>query len=505
MKETPSHFCCIVGIGLGVLVGATDWAIVQNALPAIQNSLGASMGALQWIMNSFGLFMTALLVAMGKLGDLYGRRRIFNLGLFIFALACLGAALSPTPFWLIVARAFQGVGFAMLTPTSQALMTHAFPEEEHGKAMGIWATLAGVGLALGPALGGIIVSFLHWSWIFYINIPIAILSYILVRTFAAESKNEDHPPHLDVKGIILFILSFGTFIFVVIQAPDWGWTNPLILSLFAVAILLFIIFYSAEKKTKSPFIEFSFFKNRQFTAGALSVFSGCFLFWVTFFLIPLYLQNYRGDPPWLSGLILLSVGISFTITSHFAGSAGDRMNKQKLIPSGLLLVFISMVSFSLLGAFISIFVICGVLFLFGVGQATLWSPGTSLGIRALPRSRSGLASGALTTLQETGGSVGIALAGTAFRIAEKHHYQELTHSIPFNISPELKVKIQSLLSTPEKLHEFLNHQTPTMNHHFIDIFKSSFLYGFHVSMIFAAALALISMLTIFFLLKNKTS
>ncbi|MCB1115049.1 MAG: MFS transporter [Chlamydiia bacterium] len=447
--------------------------------------------------------MTALLVAMGKLGDIYGRRRIFSLGLVIFALACLGAALSLSSFWLIIFRALQGVGFAMLIPTSQALLTHAFPEEEHGKAMGIWATLAGLGLVLGPVLGGVIVSFLPWSWIFYINVPIALISFILVKAFATESKNEEHPPHLDIKGIILFILGFGSIIFAVIQAPEWGWTSPAILSLFAIALIFLLVFYFVEKRTSFPLIEFSFFKNRCFTAGALAVFSGCFLFWVTFFLVPLYLQNYRGEPPWLSGLILLSVGIPFTVTSHFAGSASDRIDKRKLIPSGLLLVFLSMISFILLGSLISVIVICAILLIFGIGQATLWSPGTSLGISALPRSQSGVASGALTTLQETGGSVGIALAGTVFRIAEIHHYTKITDSLQLNVPPELVTKIQSLLSTPQKLSAFLSQQTPAIDHRFIDIFKASFLHGFHVSMILAAALSLTSMLAIFFLLKKK--
>jgi len=503
MKESAKRFWSSLGIGLGILIGSTDWSIVQNALPAIQRDLGASIGELQWVMNSFGLFMTALLVAMGRLGDIYGRRRIFNLGLVIFALSCLGAALSPTPFWLIIARAFQGVGFAMLMPTSQALLTHAFPENEHGKAMGIWATLAGVGLVLGPVLGGIIVSLLSWNWIFYINIPFAILSFILVRGFVQESKNEEHPPHLDIKGIVLFILGLGSFIFAVIQAPAWGWKHPAVLSCFAVAIILFIVFYFVEKRTDLPLIEFSFFKNRQFTAGSLTIFCGCFLFWTTFFLLPLYLQNYRNETPWVSGLILLAVGIPFTIISHFAGSAGDRIDKRKLIPTGLLLVFIAAFAFTQIDASISLFWICVLLAIFGAGQAIFWSPGTSLGISALPRSQTGVASGAITTIQETGGSAGIALAGTIFRFTEKHHYRDLTQTNQINISDEVIKKVQSLLSAPDKLHSYLNEQAPVIHHKLTVIFKSSFLFGFHCGMILATVLSFVCMVTIFFLLKKK--
>ncbi len=453
-------------------------------------------------MNSFGLFMTTFLVAMGKLGDIYGRRRIFTLGLLIFALSSLGAALSPTAFWLIIARAFQGIGLGMLLPTSQALLAHAFPENQHGKAMGIWSTLAGIGLILGLVLGGIIVSFLHWSWIFYINIPVTIVSFILVKTFAVESKNEENPPHLDIKGLIIFILGLGSFIFAVIQAPDWGWTHPAILPCFGAAIILLIIFYFVEKRTELPLIEFSFFKNRRFTAGSLAIFSGCFMFWATFFLMPLYLQNYRNEAPWMSGLVLLAAGVPFAIFSRFAGSAGDHIDKRKLIPGGLLLVFISMVSFILIGASVSIIVICIILMIFGTGQAILWAPGTSLGISALPRSQSGLASGAITTVQETGGSIGIALAGTIFRVAEKHRYNDLAKSQQLNISPETINKVQSLLSYPKRLNEFLSQQTPAIDQKFIEIFKDSFLHGFHFGMILTAILSFTAMLTIFFLLKK---
>ena len=503
MKKSSSHFWCCFGIGLGVLIGATDWSIVQNALPAIQSSMGASIGELQWIMNSFGLFMTAFLVTMGKLGDLYGRRRIFTLGLIIFALSCLGAALSPNPFWLITARAFQGIGFAMLMPTSQALLTHAFPENRHGKAMGIWATVAGLGLVLGPVIGGVIVSFFSWKWIFYINIPFAILSYLLSIIFVDESKNEAHPPGLDIKGIILFTLGLGSLIFAIIEAPVWGWHHPLILSGFALALIFLVLFYRIEKRTEDPLIEFSFFKNRQYAAGALSLFTGCFLFWTTFFLLPLYLQNYMNKTPWASGLILLSIGVPFTVVSHFSGSAGDRIDKGKLIPAGLLLTLFYALLFIFTGSSLSILLICIGLVSFGVGQALLWAPGTSLGISALPRDQSGIASGVLTTIQETGGSIGIAIAGTLFRMTEQGHFKTLTKSQGIQLSKETIYTVQSLLSRPQKLDAFLREKAPTLDHRITELFRESFLFGFHSSMVLVAALALIGMVTIFCLLKKS--
>ena len=503
MKISCRRVFASIGIGLGILVGATDWSIVQNALPVIQDGLEASLGELQWVMNSFGLFLTALLVTMGRFGDIYGRRRIFSIGLIIFGLACLGAALSPTPFALIVARAFQGVGFAMLIPTSQALLIHLFPEDQQGKAMGIWATLIGIGLVLGPVLGGIIVTFFSWHWIFYINIPFIIISYLMVRSLVKESKNEEHPAVLDIKGIVIIILGLGAFIFAIIEAPEWGWTHPVILASFVAAAVLFILFYFVEKGEEVPLIKFSLFKNRCFTAGALSQFSGCFLFWVTFFLVPLYLQNYRRETPWASGLILLSVGIPFAVISRFAGAAGDRIDKNKLITSGFFLAFIALLSLILIGPSTSITLICVILAVFGAGQAILWSPGTSLGLSALPRNQVGVASGALTTIQEAGGSVGIAFAGTIFTMVEKSRYRELIATKQIAISSKFSEKIESLLATPSELHTFLSEQAPQLHLKLYDIFRASFLSGFHSGMLLAVALAFCSMVTIFFLRKKK--
>lgn len=501
MKEIKRFWGCF-GIGLGVLIGALDWSIVQNALPAIQQSLGASIGELQWIMNAFGLFMVSLLVTMGRLGDVFGRRRLFDWGLFIFAASSLGAALSPSPFWLIVARAIQGIGFAIIMPTTQALLSHAFPKELHGKAMGVWATLAGVGLVFGPVLGGLIVSFLSWHWVFYINIPVAIFSYILVRTFVDESKNEDSPPHIDVKGIIVFILALGLCIFGIIQAPEWGWTSPAILVSLALSVIFFVVFYFTERDSKSPLIQFSFFKNRQFCAASLSIFAGCFLFWSSFFLLPLYLQNYRNESPWVSGAVLLSVGIPFTVLSQMAGSAADRVDKRKLLVGGLFLVSISAFSFTLIDASVSLYVICLILIIFGVGQALHWAPATSLGISSLPRNQAGVASGAITTIQETGGSIGLALAGTMFRVAEKHHFNGIASSKQIDISPEVMTKVKSLLSDFGKLHEFLNAQVPALSTKLIEVFKNSFLSGFHAGMTLAAAVAFICMASIFLFAKT---
>lgn len=211
-----------------------DWSIVNNALPSIQRNLGATIGELQWIINAFGLGMAATMVTFGRFADAYGRRLFFFIGLIICALSSIGAALSPSAGWLITFRTFQGLSNAMVITTSQALITHVFPEEQHGKAMGIWTAIVGIGLALGPVLGGIIIAIASWHWIFYFNIPFLLISYLIVKATVEESKNEGQSTKIDLPGLFLLVGGIRAFIMAIIQGPDWGWNSPVTLALFCL-------------------------------------------------------------------------------------------------------------------------------------------------------------------------------------------------------------------------------------------------------------------------------
>lgn len=499
MKKTlwPS-----LGICLGVLVVAMDWSIVNNALPSIQRDLGATLGELQWMVNVFGLVMTVSLVTMGGFADAFGRRKLFSLGLLTCALGSLGAALAPNAMWLIIFRAVQGLSNAMLLPTSQSLITHVFPESQHGKAMGIWTTLVGLGLSLGPVLGGVIIAISSWHWIFYFNLPFLLVSWILVRLFVEDSKNEQQSAKMDVPGLFLLVIGLGSLILAVVQAPDWGWDAPITIALVTLAIVGLLLFYFVEKRVPSPLIKFEFFKKKKFLAAALGNFSIVFLFWGIFFSVPLYLQNILGETPFRSGMFMLSVTIPFGVCSHYAGKYADQIDKKHLLMGGLFLAFLGVFSMTFFSDVKWNFLIIASLGLFGVGSGTIFGPSTSLGISAIPRNFAGVASGVLTTMQEIGGSVGLALTGTFLRSLEQTKLNYTLHQQGMSLSPYIQTKVRSLLSSFEHLKEYLSHQNADVQRKVMEAFQEAFVFGFQGGMWLCVAVSVCSILMIFFLLKT---
>ncbi|MEM7175684.1 MAG: MFS transporter [Chlamydiota bacterium] len=495
MKQSIHRFWASVGVGAGIFIVAADWSIVQNALPVLQRSLGASIGELQWIMNAFSIFTVGFLVVMGRVGDIVGRRKIYVLGVLVFTAASLGAALSTNALALIMARACQGLGFAMIMPMGQALIVHIYPEEEHGKAMGIWGLLAGLGIVFGPIIGGLIVSFFAWQWIFYINIPVAAFVLVLVALFVEESRNQESPPHLDIKGAVCFTIGVGALIFTIVQAPDWGFGLPVGLAS-AVALAAFTVFYFLEQKAQTPLIQFDFFKNHRFFGGAIGIFTACFLSWTSFFLVPLYFQIYRHDPPWISGLALVAIGVAYSLFAQIGGKLSDKIDKRKIIFVGFILMFLELISFTISIEVIPFAVIVFLLFIFGTGMSLAWIPSNSLGISALPRGYAGIASGAIATIQETGGAVGLAITGSVLRVAEKYRFAALAESGGVRLPEPVAREAKTLLSNPKQWYAFLSAKVSYSYDQLSDLFTHSFLFGLRSALYLAIALTLLVMIVL---------
>lgn len=503
MNHQKFRFWGVFGVCIGIATIAMDWSVVNNALPAIQRGLNTSFSQMQWILSSFGLATTISLVTMGRLGDIIGRRKLFLIGLLIAGLSSLGAGLSFSPAFLIVCRCFLGFSMAILMPCSQALITHAYPKNLHGKALGVWMTAVGIGLAIGPLVGGVITQLISWHWIFFFNLPFLLFSFILTSSFIQESKNEKQSKELDFTGIGLLTLGLASLVFAIIETSNWGWTSPIIWILFGLSFFGFIAFYLYEKKTRSPLIHFEFFKNKQFLAGSLGAFSIVFLFWGIFFTTPLYLQNIRNFSPALSGVFMLSHTIPFSLCSHFTGVMSDRVEKKNLVVIGLLI--------SAIGAFLMTFystessLILPLLSLsfFGIGGGIMLGPTVSLGISAIPRSHSGVAAGAVTTLQELGGTLGLALVGTLLLFAEKSMLKDQLQVKGLNLSSSAIDKLLSLASFRDKMETFIQTFSVATQKKIVIAYENSFVYGLHCSMWLCVLIALVSALSFFLLLKKK--
>ena len=490
------------GICLAIFVAGMDWSIVNNALPSIQHDLKATIGELQWIVNALGLVLTVTMVTMGRLADAYGRKRLFMIGLLIAGVSSLGAALSKDPKWLIAFRASQGLFVAITLTASQSLMTHIFPKTQHGKAMGIYVTLLGAGMTMGPVLGGIILTFTSWNWIFYFNLPVVLLSAILVKLYVQELKNEEQSSKIDLLGVLLLMIGLGALIMGVIQGPDWGWKSPFTLSLFGVTIIFFIAFYFVERHVSSPLIQFDFFKNKDFFAACTGNFSLVFLWWGLFFSFPLYLQNILGVSPLRSGMYMLMLCIPFTIASHYAGPLGDKVNKKYLIMIGLGMALGGLFLTTFLTLHKEIILILAALGLVGLAGGTITAPSTSLGISAIPRNFSGIASGVLCTAQEMGGSLGAALVGTTLRVIENKKLSLELYKEGLQLSDKMKHTIRSLLSSFEELQAYLSQQSSEIHEKVFHAFKIAFISGWHGAMWLCMGVAALSFFVIFLTLRK---
>lgn len=455
-NEKKVKWGTLLSCSLSCFIAWLDFAIVNTALPAIETDLSASLIQLQWVINAFIFAITVLIVTLGRLSDHVGRRIMNILGVAWFGLFSLLAGLAPSPGWLIFCRFMQGAASAAIIPTSLALISHAFPGAEKGKAIGIWSGITGFGMALGPVLGGILVSAFSWRWIFFINVPFSIASVILSALYAKESRVESGALKPDYKGFCLLTVGLASLIFALMHAPDWGWIQAKSLLLFAVALIAFIWFYRSERRCDSPTIPFSLFFNSGFLSSTIVMFGLVFVFTADIFLIPLYLIQIRHQAAYQAGLTILPITACIAILSPFIGRLTNRIPTVKLILIGLVFFCAS----TLLQAFItvesSLLFLLPTLTALGIGWGIARTPATTNAMLSAPQHLAGTASGVLWTVQNAGGALSIAITLTLFR------------------------KISEAAATPE-----------------------SFLVGYHTAMWLLSAVTLAVILTLPFFLRSK--
>jgi len=406
----------LVSCSLSCFIGFIDFAIVNTALPAIGETFSATMLQLQWVINAFVLMMTVCPATMGRVADILGRRFTNILGVVLFGVSSLAAGMASSVTLLIICRLIQGIGIAAIIPSSLALISHAFPPEEKGRAIGLWGGITGVGMALGPVVGGVLVSAFSWRWIFYINIPFVIASLILNYLYVKESKNTTTVNKIDPMGVLLLTVGICSLVIALMHTLDWGWTSPYTLFFFALAIVALIWFYRSENKCAHPIIPFCSFSNRTFLSSSLVLFGLFFIITPSFFFIPLYLQTIRNEPAYVAGLMLLPITGIVALISPIIGHLVDKFSSKILILTGLgfFTIYALMQAFS--QAATSPFLLLISFMFMGFGWAFARNPATTRGMTALPPHLTGAATGVLWTIQNLGGSVGLALVGSLFRV-----------------------------------------------------------------------------------------
>jgi EmrB/QacA subfamily drug resistance transporter len=392
-----------------------DNTVVNVALPSIQRDLDASISGLEWTINGYTLSFAVLLATGGRLGDIFGRRRMFMLGVVIFALSSATAGLAQSSTDLVASRVVQGVGAALMMPATLSIVTHAFPPQERGKAMGTWAGVSGLALAVGPVVGGLLTEHVSWRAIFYLNIPVAIGAVLAALFAVRESRDSTVGREVDYAGVTILTASLTALILALVEGNSWGWGSTEIVMLLAGAAIGLAAFVAAELHVKVPMVEFHFFSDRNFVGAVVVALIISFAMLGVFFFLALYMQDILRYSPLEAGVRFLPSTLMIVAVAPIAGRLADRYGPRWLIVAGLLLLTASLYSFSGIAVDSTYSELLPGFLLLGVGIAMTMSPMTSAAMNAVSVEKAGIASGVLSMFRMIGGSLGVAVTGAIFQ------------------------------------------------------------------------------------------
>ena len=389
-----------------------DNLVVNIALPTISSELGSTPTQLQWIVSAYTLVFASLQITAGGLGDRLGRKRWFLIGIALFTGTSLMAAYAQNTETLIAARALQGLGGAFILPLSLSLISEAFPPEERGKALGIWSAISVSGLALGPIVGGLLVEYASWNWVFLINVPIGIGAFLVTTAVVRESRDESGTVAADIPGTLLVTGALASLVWGLIEAGERGWGDRLILTAFAAAVVLLVAFVFVESRTERPMIPLRFFRSRTFTGANIAALAVSFLISGIAFSMTLYYQNVHGYSPVRNGLTMLPMVGMMMVGAPISGSLVNRLGAGKLIALGMLIGGVGSLLFLRTAVDASYLDILPALLVFGVGMSLIFAPMTTAVLNSVETAKSGVASAVNGAVRETGFAFGIALLGT---------------------------------------------------------------------------------------------
>ncbi len=400
----------LVAVAFGLFMIMLDNTVVNVALPSISRDLGVSISSLEWVVNGYALTFGVLLLTGGKLADLLGRRRIFVVGLVVFTVASFLCGFANSSGVLIAARVVQGIGAALMNPATLSIITATFPPRQRGMAIGVWAGVSALALAIGPLVGGAITEHINWSWVFYINVPIGILGIFAARIFIDESKDTTEQ-RLDIPGLFTSAVALFALTFALIESNDRGWGDLLVLGLLAVAAVFFIAFVLLEQHQRLPMLDLTLFRNASFaSANAVMFLIGLAMFG-TFFFVSLYVQNVLGYAPLKAGATFLPMTVLIILVAPQAGRLSDRLGPRAMMVPGVALVTTSLVLFSIQDEGSTFWTLLPALVVGGLGMALAMAPTTSAAMHAVPVDKAGVGSAVINSMRQVGGSVGIALTG----------------------------------------------------------------------------------------------
>jgi EmrB/QacA subfamily drug resistance transporter len=404
----------LIAIGIGTYMSALDGSVVNTVLPVITVYFKTDVATMEWVITTYLLVVSALLLSVGRLGDMRGVKRIYLTGFAVFVAGSALCGLSPSPVYLIMARGFQAIGAAMLFATSPAILTKTFPARQRGQALGVQGSMTYLGLSTGPFFGGWLADTLGWHSVFFINVPIGILALSLSWLVIPVDEPNPQPERFDLAGAGTFALGLTGVLFALDQGHNLGWFSPAVSGTVGGAVVVLAAFIMLERRVASPMLDLGLFRRRVFVVSTVSPILNYLCQFSVTFLLPFFLIQGRGLSAAQAGLILTAQPIVMALTAPFSGSLSDRIGSRLPTTLGMGLLAAGLFGLSRLGEASPLGLTLGALAVCGLGTGLFVSPNNSALMGDAPRGKQGIAAGVLALARNVGMALGIGLAGAIF-------------------------------------------------------------------------------------------
>jgi EmrB/QacA subfamily drug resistance transporter len=415
LSDANRRWWTLAGTCMGLFVLMLDSTVINVALPDIARDLDATTSGLQWVMNAYLLVLAAFVVTAGRLGDILGRRRLFVIGMAVFAAGSAVAALADTEEVLVAGRVLQGLGGSALLGLSLAIVSTVFADGERARALGIWAGVSALALGLGPVVGGGLVEAISWRWLFWLNLPFCLLGLMLVLGSTAEQRDETAPRRIDFPGVITVGGGLAAIVIALVEGKVWGWTSPATMGVFAVGLGLLVAFWFIERHVRAPIVAFELFRNGPYFGASAAGFCLVGCYWALMFLQPQYLQIDLGHSALQAGLLILPVTAPMIGLSPLGARLIALFGVRSLMTLGMALGTAGLVVLAQVDASSGYGLLFPGYLLFGIALGCVYAPMSTAAMTAMPNAKAGIAAGVLAMNRVLAGAITLAAAGAVFQ------------------------------------------------------------------------------------------
>lgn len=410
-RPAPNPWWTLSILCLSLVMVVLGNTVLNVALPTLVRELDASSTELQWMVDSYALVFAGLLLTAGALGDRFGRKGALVIGLVIFGSASFASTFATEAVHIVATRAVMGLGAALVMPATLSILTTVFPPEQRARAISIWAGFAGAGAAIGPIAGGWLLEHFYWGSVFYLNVPVVLIALIGGRFLVPTSRDPEHST-LDLVGASLSIVGLGALLYGIIEAPTYGWGDPITIASFAIAGVVLAGFGWWELRTPNPMLDLRFFKNPRFSAASTAIGLNFFAMFGTFFLLTQYLQVVRSYSPLGAGLRTLPMAMTMMVAAPMSARFVERFGPKRVMSTGLVLVATGLALMSRVDGRTPYVILASFLVVTAAGMASTMAPATASIMTSLPLRKAGVGSAWNDTTRELGGALGVAVLGS---------------------------------------------------------------------------------------------